>query len=76
MPRHQQDIGVCLPQVGEEYLQARNRPLDCAGKRLSLSQSVVHVYSLIQQPLADSGVIQEEANLVLVTINNTAVSTW
>ncbi|XP_056111110.1 uncharacterized protein LOC130088380 [Rhinichthys klamathensis goyatoka] len=60
----------------KEFAQARNRPRDCKGKTLPIPQSIVQAYHHIKQLLEDSRVIQEQTNLVLVTINNTTVSSW
>ncbi|XP_037643720.1 formin-like protein 5 [Sebastes umbrosus] len=60
----------------KEYQQARNRPKDCKGKTLPIPQSIVQTYCHIKQLLEDSRVIQDQTNLVLVTINNTTVSSW
>jgi len=60
----------------KEFAQARNRPRDCKGKTLPIPQSNVQAYGHIKQLLEDSRVIQEQTNIVLVTINNTTVSSW
>ncbi|XP_039530311.1 wiskott-Aldrich syndrome protein family member 2-like [Pimephales promelas] len=60
----------------KEFAQARNRPRDCKGKTLPIPQSIVQAYGHIKQLFEDSRVIQEQTNIVLVTINNTTVSSW
>ncbi|CAB1435055.1 unnamed protein product [Pleuronectes platessa] len=60
----------------KEYQCARNRPKDCKGKTLPIPQSIVHTYQHIKQLLEDSRVIQDQTTLVLVTVNNTTVSSW
>ncbi|KAJ8333470.1 hypothetical protein SKAU_G00414780 [Synaphobranchus kaupii] len=60
----------------KEYQQARNRPKDCKGKTLPIPQSIVQMYRHIKQHLEDSRVIQNQTDLVVVTINNTTVSSW
>ncbi|KAJ3582061.1 hypothetical protein NHX12_015938, partial [Muraenolepis orangiensis] len=66
---------VCL-RLLKEYSQSRNRPKDCKGKTLPIPQAVVHTYNHIKQLLEDSRAIQDQTNLVLVTINNTTVACW
>ncbi|CAH1240927.1 Hypp6212 [Branchiostoma lanceolatum] len=65
---------VCL-RLLRTYNQQRNRPVDAKGKKLPLHQSIVQTYATDQQLLEDSQVVQEQTNLVLVTINNTTVGT-
>ncbi|XP_053406185.1 uncharacterized protein LOC123525390 [Mercenaria mercenaria] len=66
---------VCL-RLSKEFEQARNRPKDNSGKTLPIPHSIVKVYSHIQQLLQDSRQVQNDTNLVLVTINTTTVSAW
>ena len=60
----------------KEFELARNRPKDSKGKTFPIPQSIVKSYVHIKQLLEDSLVIQEQTDLVLVTINNTTVSCW
>ncbi|KAJ3581216.1 hypothetical protein NHX12_012065 [Muraenolepis orangiensis] len=66
---------VCL-RLLKEYSQSRNRPKDCKGKILPIPQAIVHTYNRIKQLVEDSWVIQDQTNLVLVTINDTTVACW
>lgn len=66
---------VCL-KLFKEFRQARNRPKDKKGTTLPISQSIVVVYSHLKQLLEDSRAILDQTNLVLVTVNNTTVSSW
>ena len=69
--------GVCK-RLRKMFLQARNRPRDSMDKTLPLPQAIVQRYSHIQQlhVLEDSLTIQNETNLLLVTINTTTVGNW
>lgn len=70
-------IAECVSlRLLKEYRQPRNRPKDCKGKTLPIPQSIMETYHHIKQLLEDSQVIQDQTNLVLVTINNTTVSSW
>nr|XP_023675259.1 uncharacterized protein LOC111847890 [Paramormyrops kingsleyae] len=70
-------ISECVSlRLLKEYQQGRNRPKDCKGKTLPIPQSIVQTYCHIKQLLEDSRVIQDQTNLVLVTINTTTVSSW
>ncbi|XP_063732884.1 uncharacterized protein LOC134859990 [Eleginops maclovinus] len=70
-------VSECVSlRLWKEYELARNRPKDCKGKTLPVAQSMVKTYCHIKQLLEDSLVIQDKTNLVLVTINNTTVSSW
>ncbi|XP_033752676.1 uncharacterized protein LOC117336296 [Pecten maximus] len=66
---------VCI-RLWRIYQSARNRPKDAAGKTLQVAHAIVKKYSLLQQLLEDSKAVQENTNLVLVTINNTTVNAW
>ena len=66
---------VCL-KLYKLYLQARDRPLDVAGKRLPIPQAIVRRYTYIKMLLEDSQNVCGNTNIVLVTINNTTVSAW
>ncbi|XP_078571514.1 uncharacterized protein LOC144859102 [Branchiostoma floridae x Branchiostoma japonicum] len=66
---------LCL-RLMRKFDLPRNRPNDATGKRLPHVQSIVHTYGIVQQLLADSRVVQEKTNIVLVVINNTTVSAW
>ncbi|XP_023184849.1 uncharacterized protein LOC111607158 [Xiphophorus maculatus] len=66
---------VCLKLL-KEYQQARNRPKDSKGKVLPIPQSIVQTYCHFKQLLEDSRPIQDQTNLLLVTINNTTVCAW
>ena len=66
---------VCL-RLLKEFQTATSRPTDNKGKRLPIPQSIVKVVTHIQQLLQDCAEIQEKTSLVLVTINNTTVSSW
>ena len=66
---------ICL-RLYKEFQHAASRPLDSKGKRLPLPQSIVQVYSHIQQLVQDSRAVLEKTNLVLVTVNNITVSDW
>lgn len=66
---------ICL-KLFKEYQQARNRPKDSKGKVLPIPQSIVQTYCHIKQLLEDSRPIQDQTNLLLVTINNTTVCAW
>lgn len=70
-------ISECISlRLFKEYQQARKRPKDCKSKTLPIPQSIVQTYSHIKQLLEDNQVIQDKTDLVLVTINNTTVSSW
>ncbi|CAB1452427.1 unnamed protein product [Pleuronectes platessa] len=70
-------ISECVSlRLLKEYQCARNRPKDIKGKTLPIPQSIVHTYQHIKQLLEDSRVIQDQTTLVLVTVNNTTVSSW
>ncbi|KAL1265138.1 hypothetical protein QQF64_003165 [Cirrhinus molitorella] len=61
----------------KEFRKARNRPKDNKGKSFPIPQVIVMTYSHIKQLLdEDCREILDKTNLVLVTINNTTVSSW
>ncbi|XP_069115959.1 uncharacterized protein [Argopecten irradians] len=66
---------ICI-RLWRIYQYVRNRPKDAAGKTLQVSHAIVKHYSLIQQLLEDCHAIQDNTNLVLVTLNNTTVNAW
>ncbi|XP_043965569.1 uncharacterized protein LOC122827064 isoform X2 [Gambusia affinis] len=66
---------ICF-KLFKEYQQARNRPKDSKGKVLPVPQSIIQTYCHIKQLLEDSRPIQDQTNLLLVTINNTTVCAW
>ncbi|KAK7880865.1 hypothetical protein WMY93_032504 [Mugilogobius chulae] len=70
-------ISECVAlKLLKEYQPARNRPKDVKGKTLPLTQAIVQTYSHIKQLLEDNQLILQQTNLVLVTVNNTTVSSW
>ncbi|KAK7939095.1 hypothetical protein WMY93_002421 [Mugilogobius chulae] len=70
-------ISECVAlKLLKEYQPARNRPKDVKGKILPLTQAIVQTYSHIKQLLEDNQLILQQTNLVLVTVNNTTVSSW
>ena len=66
---------VCL-RLMKQYKIHRNRPSDIKGKKLPITQSIVKTYSNLQQLIQDCREVQENTDLVLVTINNTTVYSW
>lgn len=60
----------------KEYKEARNRPKDTKGRTSEIPQSIVMPYSHVKQLIEDCNQILQNSNLVLVTINNTTVSSW
>ncbi|ROL44117.1 Trophinin [Anabarilius grahami] len=58
----------------KEFREARNRPKDNKGKTFPIPQAIVMTYSHIKQLLEDCRELLDQTNLVLVTINNTTVS--
>lgn len=70
-------IAECVAlKLLKEFNEARNRPRDNKGKVFPIPQAIVMTYSHIKQLLEDCREILEKTNLVLVTINNTTVSSW
>lgn len=70
-------ISECVTlKLLKEYQPARNRPKDVNGKTLPLTQAIVQTYSHIKQLLEDNQLILQQTNLVLVTVNNTTISSW
>ncbi|XP_041483787.1 uncharacterized protein LOC121430546 [Lytechinus variegatus] len=66
---------LCL-HLFKEFSLARNRPRDAQGKILPTPQAIVHTYQHIKQLVEESMVLQRDTDLVLVTLNNTTVTTW
>ncbi|KAG1955491.1 hypothetical protein F2P79_008547 [Pimephales promelas] len=60
----------------KEFREARNRPKDNKGKTFPIPQAIVMIYSHIKQLLEDCRELLDKTNLVLVTVNNTTVSSW
>lgn len=60
----------------KEFREARNRPKDNKGRTFPIPQAIVMTYSHIKQLLEDCRELLDKTNLVLVTINNTTVSSW
>ena len=70
-------ISECVAlKLFKEFREARNRPKDHRNKTFPIPQSIVMTYGHIKQLIEDSKDILEQTNLVLVTINNTTVSSW
>ncbi|XP_065122010.2 uncharacterized protein [Paramisgurnus dabryanus] len=70
-------ISECVAlKLLKEFNEARNRPRDNKGKVFAIPQAIVMTYSHIKQLLEDCREILEKTNLVLVTVNNTTVSSW
>ncbi|XP_041824833.1 uncharacterized protein LOC121629265 [Melanotaenia boesemani] len=70
-------ISECVAlRLYKEFKEARNRPKDNKGKTFAIPQSIVMAYSHIKQLIEDCKEILDNSNLVLVTINNTTVSSW
>ncbi|KAI7800442.1 hypothetical protein IRJ41_003392 [Triplophysa rosa] len=70
-------ISECIAlKLLKEFREARNRPKDNKGKTFPIAQAIVIMYSHIKQLLEDRRELLDKTNLVLVTINNTTVSSW
>lgn len=70
-------VSECIAlKLFKEYREARNRPKDTKGRTFAIPQSIVMTYSHIKQLIEDCNEILQSTNLVLVTINNTTVSSW
>ncbi|RXN02310.1 hypothetical protein ROHU_035082 [Labeo rohita] len=70
-------ISECIAlKLLKEFREARNRPKDNKGKIFPIPQSIVMTYSHIKQLLEDCREVLDKTNLVLVTVNNTTVSSW
>lgn len=70
-------ISECVTlKLLKEFREARNRPKDNKGKSFPIPQAIVMTYSHIKQLLEDCREVLDKTNLVLVTINNTTVSSW
>ncbi|XP_016424202.1 uncharacterized protein LOC107752689, partial [Sinocyclocheilus rhinocerous] len=70
-------ISECVTlKLLKEFREARNRPKDNKGKIFPIPQATVMTYSHIKQLLEDCREVLDKTNLVLVTINNTTVSSW
>ncbi|TDG96380.1 hypothetical protein EPR50_G00240070 [Perca flavescens] len=70
-------ISECVAlRLYKEFREARNRPKDNKGKTFAIPQSIVMTYSHIKQLIEDCKDILDNTNLLLVTINNTTVSSW
>ena len=70
-------VSECLAlKLYKEYKEARNRQKDNMGRTFGIPQSIVMTYSHIKQLVEDSREIMEKTDLVLVTINNSTVSSW
>ncbi len=70
-------ISECVAlKLFKEFKEARNRPKDNKGKTFGIPQSIVMTYCHIKQLIEDSKEILDQTNLVLVTINNTTLSSW
>lgn len=75
-PDHNRVSECVALRLYKEHKEPRNRPKDNKGRRFALPQSIVMSYCHIKQLLEDSREIMDKTNLVLVTINNTTVSSW
>ena len=70
-------ISECVAlRLYKEFREARNRPKDNKGKTFAIPQSIVMTYSHIKQLIEDCKDILDNTNILLVTINNTTVSSW
>ncbi|XP_028437724.1 uncharacterized protein LOC114558143 [Perca flavescens] len=70
-------ISECVAlRLYKEFQEARNRPKDNKGKTFAIPQSIVMTYSHIKQLIEDCKDILDNTNLLLMTINNTTVSSW
>ncbi|KAI7802109.1 hypothetical protein IRJ41_000410 [Triplophysa rosa] len=70
-------ISECIAlNLLKEFREARNRPKDNKGKTFPIAQAIVMMYSHIKQLLEDCRELLDKTNLVLVTINNSTVSSW
>ncbi|XP_056603668.1 uncharacterized protein LOC130420406 [Triplophysa dalaica] len=70
-------ISECIAlKLLKEFREARNRPKDNKGKTFPITQAIVMMYCHIKQLLEDCRELLDKTNLVLVTINNTTVSSW
>ncbi|XP_076577715.1 uncharacterized protein LOC143314537 [Chaetodon auriga] len=75
-PDHNRICECVALRLYKEFREARNRPKDNRGKTFAIPQSIVMTYCHIKQLIEDCKEILDNSNLVLVTINNTTVSSW
>lgn len=75
-PDHNRVSECVALRLYKEFREARNRPKDNKGRTFAIPQSIVMAYCHIKQLTEDCKEILDNSNLVLVTINNTTVSSW
>ena len=75
-PDHNRTSECVALRLYKEFKETRNRPKDHKGNTFGIPQSIVMAYSHIKQLIEDCKEILDKTNLVLVTINNTTVSSW
>ncbi|CAL8241287.1 unnamed protein product [Gadus morhua 'NCC'] len=70
-------VSECVAlKLFKEFKEGRNRPKDPKGRTFPIPQAIVMTYGHIKQLIEDCQQILQSTNLVLVTINNTTVSSW
>ncbi|CAL8320109.1 unnamed protein product [Gadus morhua 'NCC'] len=70
-------VSECVAlKLFKEFKEGRNRPKDPKGRTFPIPQAIIMTYGHIKQLIEDCQQILQSTNLVLVTINNTTVSSW